>query len=146
MTHERFAQITEKLLESPNDQFDDDEYAHLIDCHVDSARDDEAHSETEEDEPIWKRRNSVQYALRSQFGRRVTTNELKCREQRPVRPLNLAEDSTDLELVSTALARFSASTCNANLLRQKFALASTANIHGGESLWWRLQSSTSSIL
>ncbi|EGZ26458.1 hypothetical protein PHYSODRAFT_484564 [Phytophthora sojae] len=67
--------ITEKLLESPNDQFDDDEYAHLIDCHVDSARDDEAHSETEEDEPIWKRRNS-----------------------RPVRPLNLAEDSTDLEL------------------------------------------------
>ncbi|KAG6582770.1 Inositol-tetrakisphosphate 1-kinase [Phytophthora cinnamomi] len=67
--------ITEKLLESPNDQFDDGEYADLIDCHVDSARDDEAHTETDEDDPIWKRRNS-----------------------RPIRPLNLAEDPTDLEL------------------------------------------------
>ncbi|KAE9125070.1 hypothetical protein PF007_g6492 [Phytophthora fragariae] len=67
--------ITEKLLESPSDQFDDEEYADLIDYHVDSAREDEAHTETDEDEPIWKRRNS-----------------------RPVRPLNLAEDPTDLEL------------------------------------------------
>ncbi|KAE9356559.1 hypothetical protein PR003_g2249 [Phytophthora rubi] len=67
--------ITEKLLESPSDQFDDEEYADLIDYHVDSAREDEAHTETYEDEPIWKRRNS-----------------------RPVRPLNLAEDPTDLEL------------------------------------------------
>ncbi|KAL4138936.1 hypothetical protein PRIC2_002436 [Phytophthora ramorum] len=67
--------ITEKLLESANDQFNDDEYADLIDCHVDSARDDDSHTEADNEEPIWKRRNS-----------------------RPIRPLNLSEDRTDLEL------------------------------------------------
>ncbi|POM76413.1 Hypothetical protein PHPALM_6347 [Phytophthora palmivora] len=67
--------ITEKLLESPNDQFDDDEYAHLIDCHVDSAREDGAHIDADEDVPIWKRRHS-----------------------RAIRPLNLTEDPSDLEL------------------------------------------------
>lgn len=66
--------ITEKLLES-NDHFDDDEYADLIDYHVESARCDESNSETEEDKPIWKRRKS-----------------------QPIQPLKLSQDRTDLEL------------------------------------------------
>ncbi|ETP34387.1 hypothetical protein F442_17310 [Phytophthora nicotianae P10297] len=67
--------ITEKLLESSNDHFDDGEYADLIDCHVDSAREDDTHTKNDEDLPIWKRRHS-----------------------RPIRPLDLPEDQTDLEL------------------------------------------------
>ncbi|KAG7395780.1 hypothetical protein PHYBOEH_003178 [Phytophthora boehmeriae] len=68
--------ITEKLLGAPDDQLDDEDYADLIDCHVDSARDDESHGQVEEEEaPIWKRRHS-----------------------KPVRPLTLPEDPTDLEL------------------------------------------------
>ncbi|OWZ10604.1 hypothetical protein PHMEG_00016527 [Phytophthora megakarya] len=67
--------ITEKLLESHNDHFDDEEYAHLIDCHVDSAREDEAHIDGDDDEPIWKRRHS-----------------------KAIQPLTISEDSTDLEL------------------------------------------------
>ncbi|KAF4320242.1 hypothetical protein BBO99_00005817 [Phytophthora kernoviae] len=50
--------ITEKLLGTPDDQFDDEDYADLIDCHVDSARDDETHTKAEDDDPIWKRRQS----------------------------------------------------------------------------------------
>ncbi|KAF4135345.1 hypothetical protein GN958_ATG15467 [Phytophthora infestans] len=67
--------ITEKLLESSNDRFDDGEYADLIDYHVDSARGDDTHAENEEDVPIWKRRHS-----------------------RPIRPLALPDDQTDLEM------------------------------------------------
>lgn len=137
-------QITEKLLESPSDQFDDEEYADLIDYHVDSAREDEAHTETDEDEPIWKRRNSVQHATADailyQHSPCVTTNAFVCREQRPVRPLNLAEDPTDLELVGARLLLLSTLSPPLISLVILLALASTANIRGGKSLWWRLHS------
>ncbi|KAJ8561660.1 hypothetical protein ON010_g8021 [Phytophthora cinnamomi] len=122
--------ITEKLLESPNDQFDDGEYADLIDCHVDSARDDEAHTETDEDDPIWKRRNS-----------------------RPIRPLNLAEDPTDLELVGISLflsvispsLMFLLGTCSINgkySQRQITLVASRVAMYFGVSLSGRLLGST----
>ncbi|RLN98822.1 hypothetical protein BBJ28_00001424 [Nothophytophthora sp. Chile5] len=50
--------ITEKLLDSSGDQFDEEEYRDLIDCHVDSPRDSDLSADAMEDDPIWKRRNS----------------------------------------------------------------------------------------
>ncbi|KAG1707211.1 hypothetical protein DVH05_026405 [Phytophthora capsici] len=91
--------ITEKLLEStPNDHFDDDEYADLIDCHVDSARDDEAHTGADEEEPIWKRRNSVRKMSYLRLGHAHEPDTYLLGNQRPIRPLTLSEDPTDLEM------------------------------------------------
>ncbi|KAL3662474.1 hypothetical protein V7S43_012329 [Phytophthora oleae] len=91
--------ITEKLLAStPNDHFDDDEYADLIDCHVDSTRDDEAHTKADEEEPIWKRRNSVRKISYLHLAPAHEPDTYLHGDQRPIRPLTLSENPTDLEL------------------------------------------------
>lgn len=117
---------------TPNDHFDDDEYADLIDCHVDSARDDEAHTGADEEEPIWKRRNSVRKMSYLRLGHAHEPDTYLPGNQRPIRPLTLSEDPTDLEMVSIAL--LSDLPIESLMLDTHFFVAApTAHFYGGES-------------